>query len=264
MYEVPLQGTQGTSWNTFPSLQKCVYHLNISRSAKSREWISSCKAPLAQWVSWRRRKFQIHVLEAFPLRHIESTWTTDMFKKSLLNSQVFSCTLCELSHVNTSLIYFCFFILILFVIVTTVAAPRRGRRLARDNSTRVAPEDRSRPHKHRRPHGQVALRHIADPCQRRKNQFMQCVFLCLWKSLNICAHSLRTLSVPTFFEKSVHGQSRCLIRFQPQHVESWSIKGWYSGIEVETRRIEGDRKGAQVEKHVEGGACHPAFSGAIS
>ena len=157
MYEVPLQGTQGTSWNTFPSLQKCVYHLNISRSAKSREWISSCKAPLAQWVSWRRRKFQIHVLEAFPLRHIESTWTTDMFKKSLLNSQVFSCTLCELSHVNTSLIYFCFFILILFVIVTTVAAPRRGRRLARDNSTRVAPEDRSRPHKHRRPHGQVAL-----------------------------------------------------------------------------------------------------------
>lgn len=80
-----------------------------------------------------------------------------MFKKSLLNSQVFSCTICELSRVNTSLIYFRFFVLILFVIVTTVAAPRRGRRLARDNSTRVAPEDRSRPHKHRRPHGQVAL-----------------------------------------------------------------------------------------------------------
>ena len=235
-------------------------------------WRSQFLGPLEEegtTLNTRRRKFQIHVLEAFPLRHIEATWATDMFKKSLLNLQVFSCTLWELSHVNTSLIYFRFFVLILFIIVTTVAAPRCGRRFdflatARDNSTRVAPEDRSRPHKHRRPHGQVALRHIADPCQRRKKQFMQCVFLCLWKSLNICAHSLRTLSFPTFFEKSMRGQSRFLIRFQPQHVESWSIKGWYSGIEVETRRIEGDRKGAQVEKHVEGGACHPAFSGAIS
>ena len=75
----------------------------------------------------RRRKFQIHVLEAFPLKHIEATWATDMFKKSLLNLQVFSWTLCELSHVNTSLIYFRFFVLILFVIVTTVAALRRGK-----------------------------------------------------------------------------------------------------------------------------------------
>lgn len=33
----------------------------------------------------------------------------------------------------------------------------------------IAPEDGNRPHKHRRPHGQVALRHIADPCQGGEN-----------------------------------------------------------------------------------------------
>ena len=144
------------------------YVLPLFLSAESRHlWRSQLLGPLEEegtTLNTRRRKVQIHVLEAFPLKRVEATWATEIylskkytFKKSLLNSQVFSCTLCELSHVNTSLIHFCFFILILFVIVTTVAAPRRGRRLARDNSTRVAPEDRSRPHKHRRPHGQVAL-----------------------------------------------------------------------------------------------------------
>ncbi len=247
-----------------------VYH-SVSRSAKSREWISSCKAPLAQSVSgssWRRGHHLEHEAEEVP-NPCPGSISVETHRSNMSHRYVQEKS-AEFASVqlHDMWTFTCQHEPHLFPLFRSHPLRHRhycgcsaaweafGTRQQHPSSTRgPQPTTQASP---------AARTSCADPCQRRKNQFMQYVFLCLWKSLNICAHSLRTLSVPTFFEKSVHGQSRCLIRFQPQHVESWSIKGWYSGIEVETRRIEGDRKGAQVEKHVEGGACHPAFSGAIS